>query len=288
MPLRKQGTTIKLAAAAASVLALATVPASANAGILDSLFKRPAATTKTGTVTTTATPTTAPALEAIDDSGCTQLPTTQAFKGVDGDTADYSLAPGGDFESGTAGWSFTGSAAITSGNENLGVSKGSKSLRMPLGATATSPEFCIDESNPHFRFTYKVDNVGAAGFIAYVIYRDAAGELTKTELLSSTGLSLTPTFWQASPNSPLATIVPLNGANRSATVQVKFLATSPADLGGDIAATVLGANSGLGKLVKGATSLASSATNIGTGITSKIVNVGVTVDSLMVDPYRRG
>ncbi|MDQ8045460.1 MAG: hypothetical protein AAGC46_11845 [Solirubrobacteraceae bacterium] len=218
---------------------------------------------------------------------CTPLPTTKAFSGVDGDQADYSLAPGGNFENGLAGWTVTGSAAIASGNETLGISAGSKALRMPIGSTAVSPSFCIDQTNPHFRFAYKVDNVGAAGFIADVVYKDARGAVTKTEIVSSKSLSLTPALWAASPNSPLATIIPLNASTKSASVQIKFSVASPANLGSDITTGVLG-NNGISQIVGGATGIANSASNIGLGATSSVVNVGVTIDSVMVDPYRRG
>ena len=73
------------------------------------------------------------------------------------------VAPGGGFESGTAGWSLTGGAKIVNGNESFGwfqgsALNGSKSLALPVGATATSPAFCVDETNPHFRFMAKADS----------------------------------------------------------------------------------------------------------------------------------
>ncbi len=277
MPLRKAHKTAS-AAVLAAALGGALVPASASAGLLSSLLKPKVTSSTTAAAGTEA---------AATNGACVALPTTKAFQKVDGDSADYSLAPGGNFESGTAGWTLSGSAAIAAGNDSLGITSGSKSLRMPIGATATSPAFCIDETNPHFRFAYKVDNVGAAGFIAHVVYKDARGTVTKTELLSSTALSLTPSLWKASPNSPLATIIPLNTTTKSASVQIKFSVASPANLASDVTTTVLG-NNPISNIVKGATGIADSATNIGTGIASNIVNVGVTIDSVMVDPYRRG
>ncbi|MDQ8043454.1 MAG: hypothetical protein AAGC46_00580 [Solirubrobacteraceae bacterium] len=282
MPLRKQRPILK--AAGVAIVGAALIPATASAGILS--FLTPAKTTTT-TTTAAATTATVPSTATSGSTTCTPLPTTKAFQAVDGDSADYSVAPAGTFESGATGWTLTGSAAVATGNESLGISSGSKSLRLPLGATATSPEFCVDETNPHFRFAYKVDNVGAAGFVAYVIYRDAAGAVTKTQLLSSSGLSIAPSAWQASPSSPLATIIPLSSTNKSASVQLKFVASSPADMASDITTAVVGTNA-ISGIVKGATGIASSATNIGTGIASNVVNVGVSIDSVMVDPYRRG
>ena len=47
-------------------------------------------------------------------AACTPAATTQAFAKF-GDTADYSLAPGGDFDGDTTGWVLTGGARIQSG-----------------------------------------------------------------------------------------------------------------------------------------------------------------------------
>src|SRR5439155_8125508 len=62
------------------------------------------------------------------------------------DPAGYSLVPGGDFESGGAGWSFGGGARIGSGNEPYyvtGNSSDASSLVLPAGSSATSPSVCI-------------------------------------------------------------------------------------------------------------------------------------------------
>jgi hypothetical protein len=74
-----------------------------------------------------------------------------AFK----DNGLYSLAPGGAFEDGAAGWELAGGAAVapaTGGLSILGASAGALSL--PVGASATSPTFCVDERFPFFRFSY--------------------------------------------------------------------------------------------------------------------------------------
>ena len=73
-------------------------------------------------------------LPAAASAACVQAPTTKAFSKA-GDTADYSVAPGGAFE-GTHGWTLAGGAKIGTGNETLGIAAGSKSLVLPVGATA--------------------------------------------------------------------------------------------------------------------------------------------------------
>lgn len=299
MPLRTKGPV--LAAVAATTLALSAAPA-AQASLLKSLLTGTKPTSNQTTTTTanaegktvgivaTANPiaqgeqTTSTAVPA--PASCQELPTTKAFQAIDGDTADYSVAPGGDFERGTAGWTLTRGAKIVSGNERLGVTRGSRSLQMPLGSSALSPEFCVDESHPHFRFAFKVDNAVLTGFLAHVVFRDATGKITGVELVSSKAISLTPSTWQASPKSPLATIIPLNPATRSTTVQLKLTALSPTDLVNDTASTIIGRN----PLVDIVTQVGGGGANVVstiTGLFGNRTNIGVTVDSVMVDPYRR-
>lgn len=275
MPLRKHGTIIPTAAL---VLALgaAVVPSSAGAASWsDWLTPKPAATpapapvattptpvatTPTPVATTpapvattpTATPTAAaPTTPAPAAAGCTPLPTTKAFSKF-GDTADYYPAPGGSFESGQAAWKLTTGAKIVSGNETLGVVGGSKSLQLPPGGTATSPEFCVDETQPSFRFASKVSSLDG-GYIAVVLWRDAAGKITQSQFTAS-GLGTyynKATDWNPSAISPLATKIPLlSSSGKTATVQLMFVGTMKAY-----------------------------------GI---FVGAKATIDSVMVDPYRRG
>jgi hypothetical protein len=70
-----------------------------------------------------------------------------------GDLADYALAPGGNFESGAAGWLLTGGAAAVAGNETVyvGAPTDRSSLALPSGSTATSSPMCIDGTYPSFR-----------------------------------------------------------------------------------------------------------------------------------------
>ncbi len=227
MPLRKQGNLIKGAAAIASLVAVSAI-----------------------------TP-------AIASAACEQAPTTKAFTKI-GDNADYSVAPGGSFENGIAGWTLTGGAKIISGNETLGFLKGSvvpgsKSLALPVGATATSPEFCVDETNPHFRFMAKPDS-SMSGYKAIVIYRNASGAITNAQFTSSADIKWGDGAWSASAISPLATKIPLSATNPTASVQLMFVST-----GNKVA--------------------------VGIGFWGKFTggDVGQTViDSVMVDPYRRG
>ncbi|MBJ7472270.1 MAG: hypothetical protein JHD16_13270 [Solirubrobacteraceae bacterium] len=248
-------------------------PASAQAWSWQDLFKAPASAAP---VTSTAADVTEPVTDVISDTtdtvaevvdpgsaegdtapGCPETPVRQAFARF-GDDADYSLAPGGDFEA-AAGWKLTGGARLASGNENLGVQPGRRSLQLPIGATATSPQFCVDETNPHFRFVSKPDNA-IAGYEAIVLYRSAEGSVTQAKFTSSASQSWGAGRWAPSSPSPLATKIPLLSGGSTASVQIMFVST-----GNKVAVGV-----GLwGRLTGG---------SVGT----------VSVDSLMIDPYRRG
>jgi hypothetical protein len=78
-------------------------------------------------------------------------PLLSAFK----DNSFYAAAPGGAFEDGAEGWLLDGGAALTTTDVASQVfGTGSGALDLPVGASATSPTFCVDERYPHFRFSY--------------------------------------------------------------------------------------------------------------------------------------
>ena len=73
-----------------------------------------------------------------------------------GDNANYFLAPGGDFENGTAGWGLTGGARVVADNEPWNVNgDGNGALQIPAGATVTSPTVCVGLDHPTIRFFAK-------------------------------------------------------------------------------------------------------------------------------------
>jgi hypothetical protein len=297
MPLRKQAPFVQTAVVVGIAAAL-IAPSTASAGLLSNLFKPKTPTTTTTTTATTPTGNTSTSVVTTNASnvtttstttssavpsgtGCTPLSAAKSFQAIDGDTSDYSPAPDGGFEDGGKGWTFSGGAKVTAGNETLGVLAGKKQAVLPLNGSVTSPAFCVDESNPHFRFAYKVDNAVLSGFIAYVIYRDAAGKITNIELISSKVLALSPSMWQATPKSPLSTLIPLNASSKTASVQLKITSLSPADLVNDVT----------GGMIEPITNLAGGAMGLVGAITSSVsplLNIGITIDSVMVDPYRRG
>jgi hypothetical protein len=190
----------------------------------------------------TATP--APSAQA-----CASTATTQAFAKFQ-DFADYSLAPGGDFEHGAPGWTLI-NAAVVDGNETAGIAGGSHSLL--LGASrfggaidATSPAFCVTADNPSFRFAIKSNTADAAasGLLVAIDYR--VGNAPWITVQTST-IGLQPSrSWVPSAVSPLATKIPASVLATGLSVRLSFLAFPSTALAG-----------------------------------------GLQIDNLMIDPYRR-
>jgi hypothetical protein len=84
---------------------------------------------------------------------CPEQPLSQPFvPWLDG--AKYALVGDGGFESGGAGWTLKGGAAVVDGNEPWYVRAvgDSRLLNLPAGARATSPAACIGLLHPTARF----------------------------------------------------------------------------------------------------------------------------------------
>jgi hypothetical protein len=99
------------------------------------------------------------------------------------DPLPYTLLPGGDFESGAAGWRLSGGARVASGNEPWYLSgPGSHSLLLPAGSSATSPPMCMGLVLPVVRLV----STGGA-LLSYLqvdaIYTDAGGRQRSVTLL---------------------------------------------------------------------------------------------------------
>jgi hypothetical protein len=158
---------------------------------------------------------------------CPEQPTTKAFSKI-GDLADYALAPTGDFEHGLSGWKISGAGGIVSGNESLGILGGTHSLALGGGivsgpTTITSPEFCVDQSHPYFRYLIKAN--GPVGLMAtYIKYTAADGTTTSAQVQSTVSTSLLPGKWKASSLNPLSINIPLVANDgKAAKVQLMFV-----------------------------------------------------------------
>lgn len=82
---------------------------------------------------------------------CSPQPTIKAFAAW-GDTLDYQLAPGGSFEVGDQAWSLN-RASLVAENEPWKVhgATDTRSVKLPPGASATSPVMCVGIHEPVVR-----------------------------------------------------------------------------------------------------------------------------------------
>jgi hypothetical protein len=190
MPLRKSH------AAFAAITALAVVaPASASAA----------------TATTTS---------------CTQPAVSSPFK-LFGDLASYWLAPDGGFENGGAGWKFASGAKVVAGNETFNIVPGTKSLQFAskgIVSSATTPSFCVDASNPAFRFLVKSPPLGSV-LNTFINFTAPNGQTltvgAKANVFNLIG------GWTLAASQPLSTAIPsiFLGAGTKATIT--FQSVSP-------------------------------------------------------------
>ena len=141
-----------------------------------------------------------------------------------GDTASYTPLSGGSFESGTAGWSLTGSSVV-SGNESYNVAGGSHSLAIQPTGVAVSPSFCINTSEPSFRFFAKQTSGSWAVLNVKLLWTDSSGTVHETTV----GSLQTGTSWAVSPIEQLASTLPLSNSTSSINAKLEF---APEQYGG--------------------------------------------------------
>jgi hypothetical protein len=83
---------------------------------------------------------------------CDNGATEQSFAPF-GDTSQYFLVPGGDFEAGAAGWNLGGSAVVSDQEPwHVHSATGSHALSIPAGRTTVSPTVCVGIEHPTMRF----------------------------------------------------------------------------------------------------------------------------------------
>jgi hypothetical protein len=94
------------------------------------------------------------------------------------DFASYVLAPNGGLESGAAGWSLDGGAAVVAGNESFYVRDASdtRSLSLPAGSSATTSSMCVDARSPDLRLFVRNSGSLLSTLKVEALYTDALGQ----------------------------------------------------------------------------------------------------------------
>jgi hypothetical protein len=135
------------------------------------------------------------------------------------DRALYTLAPDGDFEAGAAGWELGDGAGVAgeSSSIQLGAALGANSLELAEGASAVSPEICVERGFPSFRFVTRSADGGVLRVA--VLYRD--GKKAK-----KAGHVKARADWRVTRKVSLAQGRFRVKRGQSANVQLKFTASS--------------------------------------------------------------
>jgi hypothetical protein len=110
-------------------------------------------------------------------AGCPDQPLARTFQPWI-DPAWYAAAPDGGLEAGAEGWTLGGGAAVVAGNEPfyVGDRGDGRSLALPPGASATTPEVCIGVEHPTVRFFARNSGSVTSSLEVAVVFRDVLGE----------------------------------------------------------------------------------------------------------------
>ena len=142
------------------------------------------------------------------------------------DVADYALAPGGNFESGAAGWTLS-KATVVAENQPFAIgATGSKALRVPAGSSATSAPMCIDSSYPHFRLFARNLGNAKSTLKAEVLFLNAKGEIKST---ASGDIVAASTAWFPSDSLKIGVTFNAAVAGGAAPVAFRFTAAKDSD-----------------------------------------------------------
>jgi hypothetical protein len=113
---------------------------------------------------------------AENTTGCTPQPAFDHPFTAWGDMGAYTLSPGGDMETGLAGWTLSGSAAVVDGDDGLGVLAGAHVLSLPAGASVVTASICIDETYPHAKLVARSTVAEGSTLDVEVLYLDTKGK----------------------------------------------------------------------------------------------------------------
>jgi hypothetical protein len=162
----------------AVALGLSSAPALASTSLLSSVSSLVSKTTGTvATVTGSVSPLVA-TLTGQEAVPCEGETFSQPFAAY-GDSNEYSLAPGGEFNEGEDGWQLSGGAKVVAAQRPDGARGGV--LELPAGAKAVSPPTCVTMRYPTARLW--TEDVRSGGLLLVsVSYQGTALSLSAPQL----------------------------------------------------------------------------------------------------------
>jgi hypothetical protein len=162
------------------------------------------------------------------DNGATSQPFAQW-----GDSNNYFLAPGGNFESGAAGWTLNG-ARVSSDQEPWRVNsdRGTHALVIPAGHSVVSPTVCVGIENPSMRFFAHRSGGGLLGATSQLVVtarvETSLGVVVEVPV-GVVDLLTNGTTWNRTPAQiVLASLLPLLPGQHT-PIQFRFAAVGTAD-----------------------------------------------------------
>jgi hypothetical protein len=152
----------------------------------------------------------------ISGGACDNSTLSQPFAQY-GDTNEYKLVSGGNFEGSLSGWTLSGGARVVNGGNPHGSS--GHSVYLPAGASVTTPFTCVNAAYPSFRLFAQNDSL-LSTIVPQVVY--------KLPLLGNVALpigaaALSPNW---SPTLPLLTASLVTGVLNGGTAQVAMKFTA--------------------------------------------------------------
>ena len=136
-----------------------------------------------------------------------------------GDYSPYTLAPNGSLEAGATGWSLSGGARVVA--ENNSYRKGSYSLSLPAGSSATSPAACVKLADPASRFFLRNTGSPDGQLKVEITYKTLLGLFTSKATL---GYVKANGSWQPSPKygHVLANVLGALAVNKNLSASIRF------------------------------------------------------------------
>jgi hypothetical protein len=138
------------------------------------------------------------------------------------DFSPYTLAPNGNLENGSSGWSLSGGASLVASNNTY--RSGAYSLSLPSGASASLSNVCVRLSDDRARFFVRNTGNTDATLRVDIQYRTVLGLLPITETLGTIKANGT---WNPSPKfGYLANIVGILALDGGLGTKVTFKFTA--------------------------------------------------------------